>query len=127
MERATEWGLIVPFRQPAECFHGGAFFDAIGDTFESLDRNKSIINADVLDAWFPPSPKVLAALDDHLPWLLRTSPPLGAEGLVRTIGQVRGVDARCILAGAGAANLLYLALRDSPRSATRGSSPPHTE
>src|SRR5205085_1818420 len=82
------------------------------DTFESLDRNKSIINADVLDAWFPPSPKVLAALDDHLPWLLRTSPPLGAEGLVRTIGRVRGVDARCILPGAGSSDLIYLALRE---------------
>jgi histidinol-phosphate/aromatic aminotransferase/cobyric acid decarboxylase-like protein len=112
MERATEWALVVPFRQPAECFHGGAFFDAIGDAFESLERRTSIINADVLDAWFPPSPNVLAALDEHLPWLLRTSPPLGAEGLVRTIARVRGVDARCILPGAGSSDLIYLALRE---------------
>jgi len=112
MERAAEWALVVPFRQPAECFHGGAFFDAIGDSFESLDRRTSIINADVLDAWFSPSPKVLAALHEHLPWLLRTSPPLGAEGLVRTIARVRGVDACCILPGAGSSDLIYLALRE---------------
>src|SRR5207244_5494104 len=81
LERTTQWDLIVPFRRPADCFHGGAFFDAVGDEFDRIDRRRSIINADVLDAWFPPSPNVLAALDEHLPWLLRTSPPLGSAGL----------------------------------------------
>ena len=60
---------IRSFRKPAACFHGGAFFEAIGAKFDSLERCREIINADVLDAWFPPSPKVLGALQEHLPWL----------------------------------------------------------
>ena len=119
LERTTQWDLIVPFRRPAECFHGGAFFDAIGDEFDQLERRRSIINADVLDAWFPPSPRVIAALDEHLPWLLRTSPPLGAEGLVRTIARVRGVDPKCVLPGAGSSDLIYLALREWLRPSSR--------
>lgn len=112
MEAAAQWELIVPFHKPAGCFHGGAFFTAIGDEFERLDRSASIINADVLDAWFPPSPRVLLALHDHLPWLLRTSPPTGCEGMIRTIARMRGVDARCVLPGAGSSSLIFLALRE---------------
>ncbi|MDP9191959.1 MAG: aminotransferase class I/II-fold pyridoxal phosphate-dependent enzyme [Acidobacteriota bacterium] len=112
MEGAVQWDLVVPFRKPADCFHGGAFFDAIGDEFENLHRSESVINADVLDAWFPPSPHVLAALEEHLPWLLRTSPPTGCEGLIRTIARTRGVDPRCVLPGGGSSNLIFLALRE---------------
>jgi histidinol-phosphate/aromatic aminotransferase/cobyric acid decarboxylase-like protein len=119
LERAAQWDLIVPLRKPAECFHGGAFFEAIGDGFDDLRRRHAVINADVLDAWFPPSPRVLAALGEHLPWLLRTSPPLGAEGLVRTIAGARGVDPRCILPGAGSSDLIYLALREWLRPSSR--------
>jgi len=118
LEQEAAWDLAVPFHKPAECFHGGAFFEAIGDGFEHLDRSASVINADVLDAWFPPSPRVISALREHLPWLLRTSPPLGCEGMIRTIARTRGVDSDCILPGAGSSNLIYLALREwlTPRS-----------
>ena len=118
IDQEAAWDLPVPFHKPAECFHGGAFFDAIGDGFEHLDRSASVINADVLDAWFPPSPRVMSALNEYLPWLLRTSPPVGCEGLIRTIAQTRGVDADCILPGAGSSSLIYLALREwlTPRS-----------
>jgi hypothetical protein len=57
------------------CYHGGAFFEAIGDDFATLERSRTVINADVLDAWFPPSPIAIAAVRRYLPWLLRTSPP----------------------------------------------------
>lgn len=50
----------------APCYHGGAFFHAIGDTFQSLDRFDRVISADVLDAWFPPSPRVLQVLAEYL-------------------------------------------------------------
>jgi histidinol-phosphate/aromatic aminotransferase/cobyric acid decarboxylase-like protein len=65
----------------------------------------------VLDAWFPPSPKVLAALTDYLPWLLRTSPPTGCEGLIETIAEVRGIRRENILPGAGSSDLIFRALR----------------
>ncbi len=107
----TDWRLPIPFRQPAPCFHGGAFFSAIGETFDRLDRHRAVINADVLDAWFAPAPGVLAALTEHLPWLLRTSPPTGCGGLVEVIADVRGVRMDNILPGAGSSDLIYRALR----------------
>jgi histidinol-phosphate/aromatic aminotransferase/cobyric acid decarboxylase-like protein len=110
-QRIAEWQLDFPFAKPAACFHGGAFFDAIGVEFDNLKRRHEIINADVLDAWFAPSPKVLAALQEDLPWLLRTSPPAGCEGMVRAIARARGVPARCVLPGAGSSDLIFLALR----------------
>src|ERR1051326_2752166 len=112
MERAAEWRLVIPFHKPAECFHGGAFFNAIGDEFDHLERRHDIINADVLDAWFAPSPRVLDALREHLPWLVRTSPPTGCEGMIRAIARARGVDPKCIVAGAGSSALIFLAFRE---------------
>ena len=111
LESTTDWDLDVAFRTPAPCFHGGAFFDAIGPRFDDLARRDQIINADVLDAWFPPSPKVLAALEAHLPWLLRTSPPTRCEGLVETIAGIRGVKPGNILPGAGSSDLIFRARR----------------
>jgi histidinol-phosphate/aromatic aminotransferase/cobyric acid decarboxylase-like protein len=91
-------------------YHGGAFFGAIGEEFDTLDRAGSVISADVLDAWFPPSPSVLEAIRDHLPFLVRTSPPTTASGLVRTIARVQQVPEECVLVGGGSSNLIFLAL-----------------
>jgi histidinol-phosphate/aromatic aminotransferase/cobyric acid decarboxylase-like protein/GNAT superfamily N-acetyltransferase len=110
-EESTAWRLSFPFRKPAPCFHGGAFFTAIGERFDCLERHKRIINADVLDAWFPPSPKVVAALKKHLPWLLRTSPPTACEGLIETIAVTRGVALENILPSAGSSDLIFRAFR----------------
>jgi histidinol-phosphate/aromatic aminotransferase/cobyric acid decarboxylase-like protein len=111
LEARTAWRLPFPFRQPAACFHGGAFFSAIGDTFDSLARRHDIINADVLDAWFPPAPGVTQTLADHLPWLLRTSPPTDCSGLIATIAVTRGISAENILPGAGSSDLIFRAFR----------------
>jgi histidinol-phosphate/aromatic aminotransferase/cobyric acid decarboxylase-like protein/GNAT superfamily N-acetyltransferase len=118
LERRTDWQLSFAFRRPTRCFHGGAFFSAIGTTFQSLERSRTIINADVLDAWFPPAPRVVAVLQEHLPWLLRTSPPADCEGLVETIAAARGVRPENILPGAGSSDLIFRAFRHwlSPRS-----------
>lgn len=103
---------------PDACVHGGAFFDAIGDAFDDLSRRDQVVNADVLDAWFPPSPKALETLRAHLDWLVRTSPPTHAEGLARTVARVRGVPEDCLLTAAGSSDLIFLAMREwlSPAS-----------
>jgi len=111
VEGKTDWHLSFPFRKPAACFHGGAFFDAIGPKFDTLEQHRNIINADVLDAWFPPSPKVIESLSEHLPWLLRTSPPTGCEGLIETIAHARSVAPENILPGGGSSDLIFRALR----------------
>jgi histidinol-phosphate/aromatic aminotransferase/cobyric acid decarboxylase-like protein len=95
---------------PAKVVHGGAFFEAIGTDFRSLERHEHVVVADVLDAWFDPSPRVLAALRAHLPFLLRTSPPSDAGGLVREIARTRGLPFDAIVAGAGSSDLMYHAL-----------------
>jgi histidinol-phosphate/aromatic aminotransferase/cobyric acid decarboxylase-like protein len=119
--RAVEqvrWRVDSPPFPPAGCFHGGAFFDAIGDHFTDLTRRHQIINADVLDAWFPPSPKVLDQLREHLPWLVRTSPPAACSGLLDAIASARGVPRDSLLPGAGSSDLILRALRHwlSPES-----------
>src|SRR5947207_8987826 len=91
--------------------HGGDFFRAIGHDFRTLGRGRKVIGADVLDAWFDPSPRVLDALREHLPFLLRTSPPTHAEGLVEAIAEARGLDdPTTILPGAGSSSLIFSCL-----------------
>jgi histidinol-phosphate/aromatic aminotransferase/cobyric acid decarboxylase-like protein len=119
IEAKTDWQLHFPFRKPASCFHGGAFFKAIGERFESLERSGSVINADVLDAWFPPSPRVVAALSAHLPWLLRTSPPTNCEGLIETIAEARGVRPENVLPGGGSSDLIFRAFREWLKPSSR--------
>jgi histidinol-phosphate/aromatic aminotransferase/cobyric acid decarboxylase-like protein len=97
--------------------HGGAFFNAVGEDFEHLERLHDVISADVLDAWFDPSPKVLEKLRAFLPELLRTSPPLDAGGLVQTIARTRGVLPGQVLTGAGSSDLIFTCL---PRLAPPG-------
>ena len=91
-------------------YHGGAFFDAIGADLRNLERASDVISADVLDAWFDPSPRVVGLLREHLTFLLRTSPPNYAEGLVEQISMSRGVPRDAILAGAGSSALLFSCL-----------------
>lgn len=109
LEINTRWELPFTFHRPASCFHGGQFFSSIGPRFDQLSRRHEVINADVLDAWFPPAPGVLAALQEHADWLLRTSPPTACEGLVETIASARGVAVRNILPGAGSSDLIFRA------------------
>ena len=102
----------------AACFHGGAFFEAIGEEFDDLGRRRAIVNADVLDAPVPPSPHVLAALGQDLGWLARTSPPVHADGLRRVLARVRGIPEANLALGAGSSDLIFRAFTRwlSPRS-----------
>lgn len=109
---ATGWQLDFPLFRAQPCEHGGNFFRAIGDRFQTLERRRDIINADVLDAWFPPAPEVLAAVQEHLEWTIRTSPPTHCEGLVQAISEARRVPVRSIVPSAGSSALIYLAFRE---------------
>lgn len=102
---------VVASDTPAPCFHGGASFEGIGEGFDDLGRRHRIINADVLDAWFPPAPGVIDALSEELPWLLSTSPPIYCSGLVDALAAARGVRRENILPGAGSSDLIFRALR----------------
>jgi histidinol-phosphate/aromatic aminotransferase/cobyric acid decarboxylase-like protein len=111
VEPRVDWRLAVSYLPTASCVHGGAFFRAIGEDFDQLERRQSVINADVLDAWFPPAPSAVATLSAHLPWLAQTSPPPEGGGLIQTIARVRGIDPETVLLGAGSSDLIYRALR----------------
>ncbi|MBS1717153.1 MAG: histidinol-phosphate aminotransferase family protein [Armatimonadetes bacterium] len=89
--------------------HGGAFFEAIGVDFSTLERRKDIVNADVLDAWYDPAPGVISTIQAHLPWLIRTSPPTHGEGLRAAIAKARGVQENQLVIGSGSSSLMFLA------------------
>ncbi len=90
--------------------HGGDFFKAIGEDFADLSRRDDVVNADVLDAWYDPSPRAVDAVREHLPWLMRTSPPTHGDGLRAVLSEVRGVPQENLVIGAGSSSLMYLAM-----------------
>lgn len=119
LSERIEWKLPFSFFTPSPCYHGGAFFKAIGEDLQTLQTRDIIINADVLDAWFPPSPKVIESLQKDLAWLLQTSPPTHCKGLAEAIAKARGVDETSILPGGGSSDLIFLALQHFLHSGSR--------
>ncbi|CUM43152.1 L-threonine 3-O-phosphate decarboxylase [Streptomyces venezuelae] len=110
LRAGLDWRLDVPFAPRADgCEHGGAFFSAIGTDFRTLPRRHEVVPADVLDAWFPPSPDVRAVLSEDPGWAARTSPPTGAEGLLAEIAAVRGLPVESLAVGAGSSDLIFRA------------------
>lgn len=107
----------VESAMPKQAVHGGDFFRAIGEDFADLGRREGVISADVLDAWYPPTPKAVAKIKDHLEWLIRTSPPTHAEGLRDVISQERGIPAECLVLGGGTSSLMHQAI---PRLVAKG-------
>lgn len=87
--------------------HGGASFSAIGTDCSDLSMSNSVVCADVLDAWFDPSPKVLKKIAAFLPFILRASPPSRAEGVRAAISHARGIPIDHIVLGAGSSSLMY--------------------
>jgi histidinol-phosphate/aromatic aminotransferase/cobyric acid decarboxylase-like protein/GNAT superfamily N-acetyltransferase len=119
LEKQCLWNLEIPFFKPVECYHGGEFFEAIGKEFDNLNRREKIINADVLDAWFDPSPKIINEIKSHLPWISKTSPPTDCSGMANSIANIRGVKAENILPGAGSSDLIFMAFREWLTSGSR--------
>ncbi len=89
------------------CFHGGESWNAIGNGSDALDNFDRVINADVLDAWFPPSPKVIQSLSEHLCRLISTSPPTHSHGLIQEIAAARDIRSESIVVGAGSSDLIH--------------------
>ena len=90
-----------------KAYHGGAFWEGMNPNFESLEKSKNIINADVLDAWFDPSPKVIKKISRFLPLAIKTSPPTHSEGLIKTISKYRKIPENYILVGGGSSDLMF--------------------
>ena len=112
LERRVDWRLAVaPSWRRIACYHGGQFFQAIGDDFKTLERKNAVIGADVLDAWFDPAPSVVTKLAEHLAFALKTSPPTGGDGMRRAIAHARGLPPDCVLPGAGSSDLIFMGLR----------------
>ena len=93
-----------------KAYHGGAFFEAIGNRFDSLERKEEIINADVLDAWFDPAPEVSEKISQFLPWEIKTSPPTHAEGVLAILSESRGIAKQHFVLGAGSSDLMFRAI-----------------
>ncbi|MBI2410400.1 MAG: histidinol-phosphate aminotransferase family protein [Candidatus Kerfeldbacteria bacterium] len=90
-----------------KAYHGGAFFNAIGNDFAALEKSNEIISADVLDAWFDPSPKVISKIKKYLSFSIKTSPPTQCEGLIKTISKIRKVPEANIIVGGGSSDLMF--------------------
>ncbi|MBK3519368.1 aminotransferase class I/II-fold pyridoxal phosphate-dependent enzyme [Carboxylicivirga marina] len=112
LEKQCDWNIGISFFKPANCYHGGSSFEAIGNEFDALHRKENIINADVLDAWFDPSPKVISALEAELKWISKTSPPTDSAGMAKCIAKYRGVKNENILPGAGSSDLIFMAFKE---------------
>ncbi len=119
LQSSANWNLDCDFWTPSNCEHGGQFFDAIGVEFDQLDRRENIVNADVLDAWFPPAPEVLDELRNHLDWITRTSPPTHCEGMVRAIAKFRNIPERSVIPSAGSSNLILTLFKEWISSKSR--------
>ncbi len=90
-----------------QAYHGGAFFQAIGEDFSTLEKYTDIISADVLDGWFNPSPKVLKKIKQFLPFILRTSPPTHSDGLKDMISYYRNIPRENILMSGGSSDIMF--------------------
>ncbi|MFZ4507933.1 MAG: pyridoxal phosphate-dependent aminotransferase [Fimbriimonas sp.] len=92
--------------------HGGASLAHVVPDPGSLRAfRESVINADVLDAWYDPAPGVIQALSGDLSWLCRTSPPVYAYGLAGAIAKARSLDEGTVLAAGGSSEIIHLLLR----------------
>jgi histidinol-phosphate/aromatic aminotransferase/cobyric acid decarboxylase-like protein len=92
-------------------YHGGQFWEGIGDRFDALSSRDNIVNADVLDAWFSPPPDLLKELGSLLRFACQTSPPTHANGMERAIAEARGVPPQSVFVGAGSSALMFSAWR----------------
>jgi histidinol-phosphate/aromatic aminotransferase/cobyric acid decarboxylase-like protein/GNAT superfamily N-acetyltransferase len=99
--RRIRWRLPVTPAPLPMCSHGN------GST--ETPQPQKCIAADVLDAWYDPSPKVMQVLTGSAlkGWHVRTTPEMDAHTLRTTIAAVRGVPVASLFVGAGSSDLMY--------------------
>jgi histidinol-phosphate/aromatic aminotransferase/cobyric acid decarboxylase-like protein len=91
-----EWKLPFPILQPVPCQHGNG----------SIETHTRIIRADVLDAWYPPSPDVLRVLKDVKALDIQKTPG-EADSLKAALSFERTVPQSNIIVGPGSSALMY--------------------
>jgi histidinol-phosphate/aromatic aminotransferase/cobyric acid decarboxylase-like protein/GNAT superfamily N-acetyltransferase len=91
-----EWRLPFPILRPTLCKHGNG----------SIETNKTIIRADVLDAWYDPSPQVMQALDNIKGKVLRRTPG-EPDALRDIISKTRNISKSSIIIGPGSSAFMY--------------------
>lgn len=98
----VRWDLPFPIQDVPRCPHGN------GSTESFPVSKQNGVRADVLDAWFDPSPRVLDTIAHHTSSLeMRTTPPSVAQPLVKKIAEIRGVLGDNVVVGAGSSDLMY--------------------
>jgi histidinol-phosphate/aromatic aminotransferase/cobyric acid decarboxylase-like protein len=103
--KACRWGLpFAHITHDTECFHGG------GSSMSSLCLETHEIDADVLDAWFTPSPDVISAVSRRIDTCMRSTPPTHATELRYAISNARHVSPENLVIGAGSSDLMYRCL-----------------
>lgn len=108
--KQIDWRFDFSFESANDdqpCYHGGQSIRAMGCDIQKIDDQIRVINADVLDAWFPPSPQAVRLLGAHLPWMMRTSPPTNAEEIREKIAEARGIPVGAVVTGAGSSDLIF--------------------
>lgn len=99
--------------------HGSGSMEALQLVLEGNAKRDSVVSADVLDAWYPPSPTVLQKISENLEFLIASSPPTYSEGLKETIALHRGIESKNILVGSGSSSLMFLAIPHLLKSTDR--------
>ncbi len=109
-----EWklDLTVP------CTHGGTVMNEMNDISAGTTGYKVV--ADVLDAWFPPSPRVSKKLVKHIDFFIRSSPSTNCNQLIDAIRTHRNISPnRSIVVGSGSSDLIYRCLTSWVNTKTR--------
>src|SRR5579885_190785 len=82
--------------------HGGAAWDLVRDQIQDL---KTIVPADVADAWYPPAPEVVDGLHAALAYI-QWAPATWADGLSNYLPAHYGLPPESILVDAGSSPLI---------------------
>uniref|UniRef100_A0A6C0DQ67 N-acetyltransferase domain-containing protein n=1 Tax=viral metagenome TaxID=1070528 RepID=A0A6C0DQ67_9ZZZZ len=99
--------MRIPVQLVSQSVHGGEGLD----TSKDITTIPNVLIADVLDAWFPPSPKIKEAVGEHFDFFTRSSPSTNCTQLIQTIRSSREIpDEKEIVVGSGSSDLIFRAL-----------------